>query len=404
VLGAVLGLIVGNGPVMQFTFGVFLKPIADEFGADRGTISSAILVGLCLTGVMTPVAGRLIDRYGIRTITLPAVALFAGGTALLGMASSPFVFIALYGLLGVVAAGQTPLPYAKAVSSAFDERRGLALGVSMAGVGLGTALLPQIAQALVTNFGWRAAYAGLGCVVFLVAFPAVALLIREPGREMREARRLEMPGMTAAEALRSRDFWTLAVAFFFVALAAAGVIAHVVPLLTDRGVPAQTATGAISAAGIALIFGRLLAGYALDRIFAPYVAFVFFFSPLVGIALLYFVAHAPLAILAAVLVGVGLGAEVDLIAFLLSRYLGMKSFGEIYGYLFAVFMLGSGSGPFLMGVTYQATGSYNTGLIVLGAGLILASLLVLRLGRYRYGGEPVADDTPLNMQPSQKGL
>ena len=111
---------------------------------------------------------------------------------------------------------------------------------------------------------------------------------------------------------------------------------------------------------------------------------MFFVAPLIGIVMLLTATSAPLAMVAAVLVGMGLGAEVDLIAFLLSRYLGMRSFGEIYGYLFAIFMLGSGSGPFLMGTVFQKAGSYSPGLITLGVGLAIASVLVTRLGPYTY--------------------
>ena len=368
---------------MQFAFSVFLKPIAEDLGSNRGLISSAMLVGFCCSGVTTLVVGRLFDRFGIRTIILPAIVLFALGTALLGvLTTSPFVFIVLYGLLGVVAAGVTPLPYAKAVAGAFDRRRGLALGISMAGVGLGTALLPQVAQVLITHYGWRAAYVGLGIVIFVVSFPSVALWIREPRPAAAEHRAL--PGFTAREALKTSSFWLLAVSFFLVALAAAGVIAHVVPILTDRGVAPQTATTAISVAGLALIGGRLLAGYLLDRIFAPYVAAFFFLAPLIGIVMLLLLSSASLAVVAATLVGLGLGAEVDLIAFLISRYLGMCSFGEIYGYLFAAFMLASGMGPFLMGLTFQKAGSYTPSLVMLGLGLAVAIALVTRLGPYAF--------------------
>jgi cyanate permease len=105
----------------------------------------------------------------------------------------------------------------------------------------------------------------------------------------------------------------------------------------------------------------LLAGFLLDRIHGPYVAAAFFLAPLMGIVLLQ--ASRQEAAVGTVLVGIGLGAEVDLIAFLLSRYLGMRSFGEIYGYFFAIFMLGAGLGPFVMGVSFDRTGSYNLMLV-----------------------------------------
>ena len=130
-----------------------------------------------------------------------------------------------------------------------------------------------------------------------------------------------------------------------------------------------------------------MTGYLLDRFFAPHVALAFIIIPLAGVCLLLYPGSAAFAIAAAVCIGIGLGAEVDLIAFMLSRYFGMRSFGEIYGYLFAVFMFGSGIGPFLMGLSFSQTGSYATTLIGLAIGLVIASVLVLRVGPYTY---PVA--------------
>jgi predicted MFS family arabinose efflux permease len=184
--------------------------------------------------------------------------------------------------------------------------------------------------------------------------------------------------------LRTARFWLLAISFLIVAGVCNGTIAHVVPFLTDRGVSPGGATRVLATGGIALIVGRLLAGYLLDRIFAPYVAVAFFLSPLIGIVLLLSASQPAMAAAGTVLVGLGLGAEVDLIAFLLSRYLGMRSFGEIYGYLFAIFMLGSGLGPFVMGVSFDRRGSYNLMLECFGFVLVAASILILRLGPYVY--------------------
>jgi MFS family permease len=392
VFGSVLGLLVGNGPIMQFTFGVLLTPVSREFGWSRGTVSSAIVTGLWMTALATPLMGRLVDRFGIRAMALPALAVFSLATASVALVPrSPAAFTALYALMGVAAAGQTPMVYAKAISVRFDDKRGLALGIAMAGVGLGAAIVPQFAQALIADAGWRVAYVGLGALTFVLAFPAVALLVgrqastpllRGPGAG--NVSTAPVQGLSGREALRTPRFWLLAISFFIVAAACGGTVAHMVPLLTDRGVSPRMATGVLSAAGIALIGGRLLAGYLLDRIFAPYIALVFFLSPTIGIVLLATVSHAALAAAGAVLVGIGLGAEVDLIAFLSSRYLGMRSFAEIYGYLFAIFLLGSGLGPFAMGVSFDRMGSYRTILACFGCALLFASLLLLRLGPYAY--------------------
>ena len=387
ILGAVLGLMVGNGPIMQFTFGVFILPVSQAFSTDRGTVSTALLLGLFLTGLMTPLAGHLMDRYGVRKIAIPSIVLFALGIMAVGyFSTSVTVFIVIYALAGIVAAGQTPLPYAKVVTSIFDKKRGLALGISMAGVGLGTALMPQIAQHLVVAVGWRTAYMALGGLILLIGFPSMLFLIREqvqfnPGHSSH----LVVEGSTTREALKTSTFRILGVSFFFAALAAAGVIAHIIPILEDRGVSAQVATTAISVAGGALILGRLLAGYMLDRYFAPYVALFFFIVPLLGIGLIAFTDQSAFAMVATVMVGLGLGAEVDLIGFMLSRYFGNKSFGALYGYLFAAFMLASGLGPFIMGMSFKYLNSYFPVLIGLMVVLVISSALMFKLGEYAYG-------------------
>jgi len=388
VFASVLGLLVGNGPIMQFTFGTLLPPVSREFGWTRGMVSSAMVVGLWMTGLATPVVGRLVDRFGIRAVALPAIVVFSLATASVAwVPASPAAFTALYALMGLGAAGQTPLIYAKAIAARFDRNRGLALGVSMAGVGLGAALVPQFAQALVRAAGWRAAYAGLGVLTFVLAFPAVALFVGRPVADREaSAQKIsisEASGLTGLEALRTARFWRLAFSFFIVSGTTGGVVSHLVPLLTDRGVSPQTATGMVGLAGIALIGGRLMAGFLLDRIHGPYVAAAFFLTPAAGIVLLSTLRHGAVEA-GTVLVGIGLGAEVDLIALLSSRYLGMRSFGEIYGYFFAIFMLGAGLGPFAMGVSFDRTGSYGFMLVCYAFALMLAILPILRLGAYAY--------------------
>jgi MFS family permease len=386
VVGAVLGLMVGNGPIMQFTFGVFLLPVAEALGTDRGTMSTALLLGLLFTGLMTPVAGHLVDRFGVRRVAIPAITLFALGIAATGLIpTSITAFIAIYALTGIFAAGQTPLPYAKAITSVFDNKRGLALGIAMAGVGLGAALMPQLAQLLISKMGWRMAYVGLGALIFVIGVPAMLFLIKEPTAAARATSlNVTLEGVASGEAVRSQTFWVMTVSFFFVALATSGIIAHVIPLLGDRGVAAQSATAAISAAGAALIVGRLLAGYMLDRFFGPYVALFFFAIPLVGVGIMAFSTHPGLALAATVMVGLGLGAEVDLIGFLLSRFFGMRAFGALYGYMFAAFMLASGLGPFLMGMSYKLAGSYQIVLFGFIAALAVSCGLMFKLGPYAF--------------------
>ena len=162
VFGSTVGLIVGNGPIVFFTFGLFLGPVTREFGWDRTTFSSSLLVGHGFAAAAYPFLGRAIDRYGIRRVSLTCIVLFALSLASLSLTPPvPAVFIAMAGLVGLLSAGQAPLPYAKAVSSWFDERRGLALGIAMTGIGIGATLLPQFAKAVIDAYGWRAGYVAL---------------------------------------------------------------------------------------------------------------------------------------------------------------------------------------------------------------------------------------------------
>ena len=387
VFGSTVGLIVGNGPIVFFTFGLFLGPVTREFGWDRATFSSSLLVGHGCAAAAYPFLGRAIDRYGIRRVSLTSIGLFALSLASLSLTPpSPAVFIAMAGLVGLLSAGQAPLPYAKAVSSWFDERRGLALGIAMTGIGIGATLVPQFARAVIDAYGWRAGYVALAALMFIVAFPVVAIFIREPDSHARTITYGDsvLPGLTLGESVRSASFWLLAIPVFLVVTAINGIVGHLVPLLTDRGFALGQATATLSAVGLSTIAGRLVSGYLLDRFFAPYVAAALFLLPLAGVGILAAGAGGPALILAATALGFGLGAEVDVIGFMVSRYFGLRSFGEIYGCMFAIFTVGTGLGPVLMGLSFDETRSYTLALAVFGVALVCASVLVSRLGRYNF--------------------
>jgi len=202
VVGAVGGLIVCNGPVLGFTFGVFLKPIMADMGWQRGTASFALSFGGICSALTVPVLGRMMDRWSIRRVALPGLVIYAITMCLLGLSpKSLVIFTLLFALAEAASAVQTPIGYAKAISAWFDRRRGLALGIAMSGVGLGGFIMPQLAQMLIERVGWRGAYPILGLLTLAIAFPLVALWIREPRPGEGERR----PQFEAAGLLGSRD-------------------------------------------------------------------------------------------------------------------------------------------------------------------------------------------------------
>jgi MFS family permease len=362
VVGALLGLMVNTGVIEVFTFSVFLKPISEDLGFPRETIALAGVFGSLCATFATPAFGKAIDHFGLRKVHLPMICLYALSIALLGLLNTSFaLMVTFFCFRGIVGSGQSPIAYSKAIAAWFDKDRGLALGVAIAGVGLGVALMPQIASWLIVEWGWREAFAGISVAIIVLGFIPALLFVREPpfrtdhvveGRPM-------APGSTFTEAVfHSWRFWAMTIAFFIGVVAINGMLTRVVPLLSDRGIPRLVAVSALSAAGIALTVGRVISGWSLDRVHGPYVA--------------------------TVLCGLGIGAEVDLMAFFVSRYFGLRSFGVIYGTLFALFSVGNAVGPYLMDLSFHHVGSYVPMMIAFIVSLAVACGLLLPLGPYRY--------------------
>jgi MFS family permease len=388
VVGALLGLMVNTGVIEVFTFSVFLKPISEDLGFPRETIALAGVFGSLCATFATPAFGKAIDHFGLRKVHLPMICLYALSIALLGLLNTSFaLMVTFFCFRGIVGSGQSPIAYSKAIAAWFDKDRGLALGVAIAGVGLGVALMPQIASWLIVEWGWREAFAGISVAIIVLGFIPALLFVREPpfrtdhvveGRPM-------APGSTFTEAVfHSWRFWAMTIAFFIGVVAINGMLTRVVPLLSDRGIPRLVAVSALSAAGIALTVGRVISGWSLDRVHGPYVACTFFGSAMIGIALLSTGMGGSVPFVATVLCGLGIGAEVDLMAFFVSRYFGLRSFGVIYGTLFALFSVGNAVGPYLMDLSFHHVGSYVPMMIAFVVSLAVACGLLLPLGPYRY--------------------
>ena len=205
-------------------------------------------------------------------------------------------------------------------------------------------------------------------------------------------------GMSSREAVKGFRFWFILVAVFFAAASINGTIAHIVPILTDRGISTRLATSLLSVSGIALIFGRVITGHLLDRFFAPYVSACFFLVPLGGIALLSSGAGGIAPFLGTICLGLALGSEIDIMAFLVGRYFGIRNFGEIYGYIMGVFVFGSGLGPTIMGYCFDFRHSYNLALAGFVIALLAASILISRLGPYAFPA--VQDGAIPDMSPA----
>lgn len=406
VVACIFGLVVSGGPVSIFSFGVFLRPVTQDLGIGRGTLASAMLITNWIGAFAGPVLGYLLDRYGSRRVMLPGVILFALVTAAQSlMTPSLAVIYLLFVLKGIGGAGQSPIAYATVVARWFDRRRGLALGIAMAGVGLGTSIIPLLSAQLIVTVGWRDAYIGLGIAIVAIAGPAVLLFIRDPSDAERERETVipdgPLPGVSLVEALRgSWRFWGMLVAFLFGVVVLNGVLTQIVAFLMDRGVPLRQATTVLAASGIAAMAGRVISGWCVDRFFGPRVAACFFMLPMVGIGV--FVSGppgwGPLA--GALLCGLALGAEIDLMAFFVSRYFGIKAYGKIFGTMFGCFGGATGVGPFVSGMSFDHYHSYVPAFTLYEAMLVVICVILLLLGPYPY---PARDHRTGRLSPHALG-
>ena len=402
VVASAVGLFWGV-PVTVYCFSVFLKPLMQEFHAGRAAISLGFTLHLLAAAFSAPLVGWLIDRHGCRKVILIGTAIF-GSILLANWAFSVSLgrFYLFCMLLGVALHSVGPIPYGAIVSRWFDRKRGLALGLMMLGIGLGAILMPAFAQQLIARFGWRAAYAILGSAVLLIAMPIVTILLRKtpeelgllpdgaPQQKYASQSSAALQGLSARDAYQTGTFWLLVCAFFLVSASVQGCVIHMVALLGDRGLSAKTAALGSSLVGVAVLIGRVGTGYLLDRVFAPRLAAGIFGGTFIGIALLWLGAQS-VVFAGAFLVGLGLGAEVDFIAYLTSRYFGLRAFGKIYSSMFAAFGFSGALGPLIMGTGFDRTGSYRDPLLAFLCATLLAAVLMTRVRPYRFAPAKVVE-------------
>ena len=388
VAASTLALIVGSGPINLFAAGVFIKPIAKEFGFGRGQISTAIGLANLVMAICMPFLGRLYDRKGIRAVLLPAIVLYALATAAFATLQPSYaMLLILYAVQGFFGTVQGPTAYSKIIAARFDTQRGLALGIALAGTGLGTILIPQFATFLLRNFGWRSGYIGLAVALMVLAFIPVLVVLRDTGPTgavKAAAAAALLPGDTFSEAVRNWRYWSLLITFFFATIAVNGSIVHIIPLLTDRGMSITAAVAALSASGMALLGGRLLAGYLMDKLFAPYIGMFFLLMPMAGLAIFISGVGGAGPVLGTIGLGLGVGAEIDLMSYIITVYFGVKSFGSLHGLMFAFALLANAIGASILGWTFQLKHTYTPAFIGYEVLLLIGIFLFSRLGAYRY--------------------
>lgn len=388
--GSLIGLSFGPSVLQVMSLGVFTPYLRDEFGWGLGQISAAAMILAVMVTIVSPLQGLLVDRFGARRLILVSIPLFGFGYAALSLMSGAiWQFYLGWGLLPLLGLGLWPASYVKATSSWFDARLGLAIGVATVGIGIGAALAPMQIDMLAHGFGWRTAFAVIGLVSVAVAWPIAILFVKDRGRSatLAQERAIEQP--TGDH--RRATFWILFAAFLLLGLYSTAILVHFVTILEGNGMDRRMAVVAQSTLGVAMMAGRLGSGLLVDRISVRILMPIFAAGAVIALALLSQGVAGGGGFVAAVLIGILIGSEIDLLGFVVKRYFGSRRFGALYGVLFAVFQFGSAAGVIGVGATREITGSYMIGLVALMGACVGAAILFTLLGPYRYGVERGGD-------------
>ena len=395
-LASAVGLAFGPSVLQYMTLGVFTPYLRREFGWSLSQISLAATLLAVMTMVASPLQGLLVDRFGARRIILASLPLFGlGYAALARMSGSLAQFYVVWALLPVLGIGLWPASWVKATSSWFERRLGLAIGIATTGIGIGAMVFPVVIHELAEATGWRSAFAAIGLASVVIAWPAAFFFVRDG---IVDATASGWDARHDAPARRS-TFWLLLGAFALLGAYSVAILIHLVSILEGNGVARSTAVAAQSALGAFMILGRLGSGYIVDRISVRLVVPAFAAAAALALAALAAGATGAAAMLGAAFAGLLIGAEIDVLGFVVKRYFGLKRYGALYGVLFGVFQLGGAVGVFAVGRRREASGSYASGLSGLALACAGAASLFVLLGPYRFGREPRAS-TADSLQPS----
>ncbi len=387
-----------------YSYGVFFKPMLVEFGWNRQLTAGVMGLACLIYIVVLPFVGHFADRQGPRLVMAVCTGLLGAGYMLGASVQSALQLYLFVGVLGGLAyPGLLPIPVA-VVTRWFDRNRGFALGITLAGVGVGTLAMPPLIALLVSGYGWRPAFLILGIFVCLSCIPPCVLFMRDPevngnglpeGGDKSEVDPMPMgdsgPSFSLPEAVRTRAFWLL---FFLygISITVLGMImVHIVPHLTDTGMSATAAANVLGAIGLGSVVGRIVAGAVADRYGSRRVlAACLIVKGLVLFALpgasVFVVAYG-----LGVLYGVSYGGFMVIIPALTSYLFGLSAMGAIFATISIAEGIGFGLGSYLAGYIWDVTGSYQM-MFRIAIALILASIALAgflkapRVGTFQQGG------------------
>jgi MFS transporter, OFA family, oxalate/formate antiporter len=385
----------------QLCFGLFLKPLSEEFGWSRAAVSGAMSLLMAVSGLMGVVMGRVTDRYGPRLAIAPGVVIGAASFALMSRMDSLWQFYLLFGVGGGILAGCGYTPSVTTISKWFDTRqRTMAIGVALLGIIVGQSVLSPVVSQVIESSGWRSAWVLLGMVVLVTGVPALVLIGkkrevggRSPatgGAGSGEAA-AQAGGLSTAEAARTGAFWILMLAGAVLGLGYYAFAAHVVPYATDGGISTTAAALILTVSSIGGAAGTLLAWAITGKLGFRWTLVLL--SALNGLALFLFILAGSIwaFYLLAVLIGFAFSAAVPVRMGVSPPLFGLRAIGTILGLAALAFSIGAVAGPFLAGYIFDSAGSYDLAFLIFAALQFVGALALYFLRAPRAAARTEAD-------------
>ena len=365
------------------TYMVFLLPLGTEFGWPRSQMTGIYSTLRVVSGLASPLAGIVFERWGPRVLYAAGLALLGAGYTLAGQARELWQFYACIGVLGGLGASALGMvPAAALISRWFQRRLSTAIGLAYAGFGCGAMVIVPLAQTLIDGRGWREAYQAIGGTV-LVLLPLSMLLpwrLIRAGQVQPVAPEAPHPARGPSDALRGalkdRRFWLLVQVMFFTAVGMYLIIVQSVAYLVDIGLTPLQAASAFGSAGMLSVVGVSGAGWLADRVGHRRAATVSFTGTFAGTSVLFLMSyHSAHWLLGAYVLLFGLcqGARGPLVASLNARLFPGPGQAAIYGAIYACMSVGSGLGALLAGVLHDVTGGYRAAFLLSLACMLLAA-------------------------------
>ena len=381
------------------TPGVLIVPLQHEFGWSRALIGGAVAVNLLIYGLGAPFAAAVVERFGIRRVTVIALALVATGAALTTAMNSAWQLYLLWGLVVGASTGAIAVPLAAIVSNRwFVRQRGLVTGMLTASNASGQLIFLPLLAWIVTTHSWRAAALTVAATALLLVIPVALIFLRDRpadvgvlpygGTEPEPARSMVNPFRNAVDTLRDavrvRDFWLLAGAFFICGATTNGLIGtHLIAACSDHGLSEVRGAGLLAAIGVFDVIGTICSGYLTDRFDPRWL--LFWYYALRGLSLLGLNAalgDAGLGLVAfIVFYGLDWVATVPPTVALCREAFGRERVGVVFAWVFASHQFGAAFAAWGAGASRTWLGSYEPAFLLAGALGVLAAMLSVSVGR-----------------------